>query len=135
MFILKIRAEIRTLLLIHKISWEVSGMIFYVISNPKFLLTFPSKFSTKYRTITNAFASFNNMTTLFYLCMTAWLTFRIRQISAFLILLGQHNQLFLQFHGHIFVKQNKQNWAKLKINLANLRPRKKMFQSIDLIVR
>ena len=36
MSILKIRAEIHTDLLIHKISWEVSGMIFYVYLIKKF---------------------------------------------------------------------------------------------------
>ena len=47
--------------------------------------------------------------------MTAWLTFGIMRISDFLILLEHHNQLFLQLHGHIFVK--KLNWTKqFKIN-------------------
>ena len=98
MSILKVRAEISTQLLIHKINCKVSGMIFYVISNPKFLWPSFTNFSTKYRTITSTLGSFN-MTTLFHLCVTAWLTFTIMGISVFLILLGQHNQLFLQFHG------------------------------------
>ena len=133
MCILKIRAEIFTRSLIHKINWEVSGMIFYVISNPNFLWHYLANFSAKYRTITSTFASFNNMTTLFHLCMTAWLTFRIMQISAFLILLGPQNQLFLQFHDHTFI--NKQNWTKqFKINLAYPKSQKEMFQSLDLVV-
>ena len=62
--ILMIRAEICTLLLIHKINWDVSCIIFYAISNPKFLLTLPSKFFYKMQNYNNHFASFNNMTTL-----------------------------------------------------------------------
>ena len=133
MGILKIRAEIRTRLLIHKINCEVSGMVFYVISNPKFLWPSLTNVSTKYGTITSTFGSVNNMTTLFHLCMTAWLTFRIMRISAFLILLGPQNQLFLQFHDHTFI--NKQNWTKqFKINLAYPKSQKEMFQSLDLVV-
>ena len=71
MYILKIRAEISTWLLIHNINSEVSRMIFYVIFNPKFLQPSFTNFSAKYRTITTMFESFNNMTTLFHLYMTA----------------------------------------------------------------
>ena len=117
MSILKIRAEIRTRLLIHKINCEVSGMVFYVISNPKFLWPSLTNVSTKYGTITSTFGSVNNMTTLFHLCMTAWLTFRITRISAFLILLGKPNQLFFYFHGHSFVNEPNRR-KQFKTNLA-----------------
>ena len=133
MCILKIRAEIFTRSLIHKINWEVSGMIFYVISNPNFLWHYLANFFAKYRTITSTFASFNNMKTLFHLCMTAWLTFRITRISAFLILLGQPNQLFFYFHGHTFVNEPNRR-KQFKTNLAYPNSQKKMFQSLDFIV-
>ena len=46
--VFKFRAEIRTWLLIHIINCEVSGMILYVISNPKFLGPSFTNFPTKY---------------------------------------------------------------------------------------
>ena len=96
-YVLKIRAEIHTLFLIHKIIWEVSGMILYVISNPKFLWTSFTNFCTKYRTTTTTFPSFNNMTTSFYLCMIACLAFRTMRFSTFLTLWDSTIRFFFSF--------------------------------------
>ena len=95
-YVLKIRAEIHTLFLIHKIIWEVSGMILYVISNPKFLWPSYTNLCTKYRTTNTTFPSFN-MTTLFHLCMTACLAFRTMRFSTFLILWDSTIRFFFSF--------------------------------------